>query len=182
MGLSANGISCAEDRVEAVTSAREPQNASETRGCLGLANYCGRLIPDLATISEPLSLTSDKGGHTIRIWKRTKRGIRGIEEAPIKFRAETLGYFYKDAATQIIADTSPIRMGSVLTQMNKDGQRIISYASQSLKSTETRYSKTEKEALAIIWACEKFHPYIYSVPFELVTGHKPLEVIYGPEI
>ena len=54
MVLSANGISCAADKVEAVTSAREPQSASETRCFLGLVNYCGRFIPDLATISEPL--------------------------------------------------------------------------------------------------------------------------------
>ena len=64
--------------------------------------------------------------------------------------------------------------------MSKDGPRIISYASRSLTSTETRYSQTEKEALALIWACEKFYPYIYGIPFELITDHKPLEVIYGP--
>ena len=46
MVLSANGISCAAGKVEAVTSAREPQNTSETRSFLGLANYCGRFIPD----------------------------------------------------------------------------------------------------------------------------------------
>ena len=93
--------------------------------------------------------------------------------------SETLGYFHKDAPTQIIADTSPVGLGVVLTQMSEDGPRIISYASQSLTSTETRYSQTEKEALALIWACEKFHPYIYGIPFELITDHKPLEVIYG---
>ena len=54
MVLSANGISCAADKVEAVTSTREPQNASETHSFLGLINYCGWFIPDLATISEPL--------------------------------------------------------------------------------------------------------------------------------
>ena len=34
--------------------------------------------------------------------------------------------------------------------------------------------------MGLMWACEKFHPYVYGVPFKLVTDHKPLEVIYGP--
>ena len=93
--------------------------------------------------------------------------------------AETLGYFNKNAPTQVIADASPEGLGAVLTQLHKDGPRIISYASRSLTETERRYSQTENEALALIWTCEKFHPYIYGTPFELVTDHKPLEVIYG---
>ena len=34
--------------------------------------------------------------------------------------------------------------------------------------------------MGLMWACEKFHPYVYGVPFKLVTDHKPPEVIYGP--
>ena len=47
MVLSANGISCAADTVEAVTNAREPLSVSETCSFLGLVNYCGQFIPDL---------------------------------------------------------------------------------------------------------------------------------------
>ncbi len=54
MVLSGNGIRCAAEKVEAVTSVWEPQNATETCNFLGLVNYCGWFIPDLATISEPL--------------------------------------------------------------------------------------------------------------------------------
>ena len=89
--------------------------------------------------------------------------------------AKTLGYFDKDAPTQVVADASPVGLGAVLTQVQKDGPRV------SLTETERRYSQTEKEALALIWACEKFHPYIYGTLFELVTDQKPLEVIYGPK-
>ena len=96
--------------------------------------------------------------------------------------AETLGYFEKDAPTQVVADASLVGLGAVLTQLHKDGPRIISYAGRSLTETEQRYSQTEyKEALVLIWAFEKFHPYIYGTPFELVTDHKPLQVIYGPK-
>ena len=38
-----------EEKVKAVKEAREPRTVSETRSFLGLVNYCGRFIPDLAT-------------------------------------------------------------------------------------------------------------------------------------
>ena len=44
---------------------------------------------------------------------------------------------------------------------------------------ERRYSQTEKEALGLVWACERFHVYLYGIQFELLTDHKPLEVIYS---
>ena len=72
----------------------------------------------------------------------------------------TLSYFDKDAPTQVVAVASPVGLGAVLTQTHKDGPRVISYASRSLTETEKRYSQTEKEALALVWACEKFHQYV----------------------
>ena len=66
-----------------------------------------------------------------------------------------------------------------MTQTQKDGQRVIGYASRSLSETDRRYSQTEKEALALVWACEKFHTYVYGISFALITDHKPLEVIQG---
>ena len=32
----------------------------------------------------------------------------------------------------------------------------------------------------VVWACERFHPYIYGTKFELLTDHKRLEAIYNP--
>ena len=55
---------------------------------------------------------------------------------------------------------------------------MISYASRNLTDVERRYSQTEKEALALVWACERFNLYVYGRDFELETDHKPLERIY----
>ena len=46
-----------------------------------------------------------------------------------------------------------------------------------MNNTETNYSTTEKEALAIIWAIEKYKPYLYGNKFLLITDHKPLTFI-----
>ena len=56
---------------------------------------------------------------------------------------------------------------------------MVYYASRSLSEVERRYSQTEKEALALVWACERFHVFLGGTDFSLVTDHKPLEVIYG---
>ena len=45
--MSANGVSCAADKVKAITTARDPQNLPKTHTFLGLVNYCGPFIPDL---------------------------------------------------------------------------------------------------------------------------------------
>ena len=42
-----------------------------------------------------------------------------------------------------------------------------------------RYSQTEEEALALVWACERFSMYVSGQSFELETDHKPLERIYS---
>lgn len=55
---------------------------------------------------------------------------------------------------------------------------VIAYASRSLSAVERRYSQTEREALVLVWACEKFHSYVYGVEFDLVSDDKPLEIIY----
>ena len=177
MVLSGNGISCTEEKVKAVKEAREPRTVSETRSFLGLVNYCGRFIPDLATVSEPLRRLA-KSGTPFVFGGEQKKAFQELKEWLAC--AETLGYFDKDAPTEVIADASPVGLGAVLTQKQNNGPRVICYASSSLTDTERRHSQTEKEALALVWACEKFHPHVYGVPFDLVTDHMPLEVIYGP--
>ena len=55
----------------------------------------------------------------------------------------------------------------------KGENSVISYASKGLSDVERRYSQTEKEALGIVWVCERFHVYLYGVDFERWTDHKP---------
>ena len=89
----------------------------------------------------------------------------------------------KNKQTFVIVDASSVGISAVLSQKAKNGdtnsQQIIAYASRALSDTEKRYSQTEKEALAIVWAVEHFHLFIYESEFTQGTDHKPLEIIYG---
>ena len=80
--------------------------------------------------------------------------------------------------TRIVVDASPVGLGAVLTQ-KKEGEWRVIYASCSLMDVERCYSQMEKEAFALVWACERFNIYIFGQQFELETDHKPLECIYS---
>ena len=174
--LSGKGVDLHEDKVKAIVEARTPQNASEVKSFLGLVNFCAKFIPDLATVNEPLRKLTKKGV-PFEWGDDQQKSFDLLKDHMTK--ADTLGYFDKNAPTQIIADASPVGLGAVLVQKQGQEFRVISYASRSLDDTERRYSQTEKEALAIVWAFERFHVYLYGIQVELLTDHKPLECIYS---
>ena len=54
---------------------------------------------------------------------------------------------------------------------------MIAYVSRSLTRVERRYSQTEREALAIVWAVERLNTYLYGSSLTLYTDCKPIELI-----
>ena len=44
---------------------------------------------------------------------------------------------------------------------------------------DRRYSQTEREALAIVCGCERFHLYLYGELFVIHSDHKPLQYLFN---
>ena len=55
--------------------------------------------------------------------------------------------------------------------------RPIAYALKSLTTTQQANAQIEKEALALLFRCEKFHHCLYGRNFLAETDHKPQEII-----
>ena len=143
---------------------------------MGLVQYSAKFMPDLASIAKPIQEMTRKGV-TFKWGAEQQRSFQELKK--LITQAETLAYYKVGCRTRIVADASPVGLGAVLTQQQGGVWRAISYASRSLSDVECRYSQTEKEALALVWACERFSMYVTGETFELETDHKPLERIHS---
>jgi len=65
-------------------------------------------------------------------------------------------------------------LGEALLQENKP----VTFASKALTDVETRYANIEREPLAVVYGCEKFHTYLFGHSFTVNTDHQPLESIH----
>ena len=59
-----------------------------------------------------------------------------------------------------MCDANDYAMGAVLGQRTEKIFRAIYYASKTFNEAQENYSTTEKEMLAMVFAYEKFRPYI----------------------
>ena len=90
--------------------------------------------------------------------------------------APVLAYFNPNQPVKLSVDASSKGLGAVLLQ----NDHPITYTSRALGLTDTQqqYAQIDKEMLAVVFGCTKFHDYIYGVPnIEVESDHKPLEAI-----
>ncbi|XP_036340795.1 uncharacterized protein K02A2.6-like [Rhagoletis pomonella] len=176
--LSEEGIAPDPDKIETIRDFRPPQSKEEVRSFLGLVTYVGKFLPDLADTTEPLRKLLKLNQKFV--WDKSQQESfdklkEGLSNVP------NLAYFNAKKRTRLIADASPVALGAVLVQFDDQNEpHIISFASKSLSDTEKKYSQTEKDSLALVWAVERYHYYLMGLQFELVTDHKPLETIFKP--
>ena len=176
--FSATGTRPDPKHIQDLQRAQVPTNVHEVRSFLGMTNYNFKYIPDYATITAPLRELTKKNAH----FQWTAEHQQAFEKLKsVLTSVPVMAYFDTTKETVITVDASPVGISAILAQKEhaSDDCRIAAYASRALSPVEKRYSQTEKEALSIVWAVEHFHLFIYGKPFQLVTDHKPLEVIYG---
>ena len=161
-----DGVSPDPEKVAALHSAAPPKNANEVRSLLGLASYCSRFISNMATITDPVRRLTHKD--TKWQWGETE------EQALQKLKDAVMAYFDLELDTEIEVDASPVGLAGILTQ----GGKVIAYGSKFLTDVETRYSQTEREVLALVWACDHFDLYVRGNKFKIVTDHKALTYIW----
>ena len=169
---TANGLKPGPGKIEAIVNMPAPVDAAGVRRLLGMIQYLEKFMPNLSQLTSPLR----KLTHTDVEWSWGEEQEKAFERIKqVAASAPLLKYYSVDDEVTLQCDASQNGLGAALLQHGQP----VAYASRALLSAETRYAQIEKELLAILFACEKFHLYIYARNnVSIQSDHKALENIF----
>ena len=181
--LTADGIKPSDDKLKAVRDFPEPTSVRQVREFCGLTNYFRQHIKNFSMLAGLLTRLTRKDSEWTAgpLPAPAKAAFLRLKEQlctapmlayPIRERPYLLAV---DAATG--TDETPGGMGAILSQIDpRDGlERVVSYASRSLKDFEKNYTPFLLEKAAAVWGIDHFHHYLYGRIFSLLTDHRPVE-------
>ena len=160
--ISAEGLHTEESKVQAIVSAPEPQNVGQLRAFIGMVNYYGKFLPDLATVLSPLYQLLQKSVH----WTWGKKQREACWRVKEQLRSgKVLTHFSEQLPLILACDTSPYGLGAVLSHRMPNGEEkpYFTYVVQSLFTLRQR---------AIIFGVKRYHQYLHGRRFEIKTDHK----------
>src|SRR5690606_11804160 len=169
--VSAAGISPDPDKLAAVQKFPTPTSAKELQSFLGLCSYFRRFVRNFS--SRVSSLRQLLSQDTPFIWTEQHEAEFGDMKSALS-SPPVLAHFSPDQVSVLHTDASSFGLGAVLLQRESSSERPVAFASRSLSVAEKNYSTTERECLAIVWAVQKFRPYLYGRHFIVVTDHHSL--------
>jgi len=174
--LSKDGISLDENKLTAIANMKAPHDKKSLERFLGLINYVSKFIPNVSDKTAPLRAILKK--HADFQWSHEQQTAFDNLKSVLMQRP-ILQFFDPKKPIVISVDSSKDGIGAVLLQ----NSHPIAYASKALNDTEKLYAQIEKEFLAVLYGCEKFHQYIYgSQSVQVETDHKPLISIFKKSI
>lgn len=169
--IDRDGLHVDPDKVKAILDFPQPRTVRQVRRFLGLASWYRRFVPHFASASAPLSDLLKKN----KKWSWTddqEKAFRELKDVLVSAPVLTCPDFSRPFILQ--TDSSSIGLGAILSQVFEDGEKPIAYASRSLTKNERNFSVTEQECLAVLWAVEKFRPYLEGMEFTVITDHHSL--------
>lgn len=175
--VDSKGIQPDPSKVESIRNMPRPNTVSELRSFLGAINYYGKFINSMRDIRHPLdNLLKNEAK-----WEWTNECEAAFQKFKKLLQSDLLLTHYDSKLPiYVAADASIVGIGAQIFHEMPDGTRkAIYHVSRALTSAEQKYSQIEKEALALVYGCTKFHRMIYGRNFTLQTDHKPLLSIFG---
>ncbi|XP_046671135.1 uncharacterized protein LOC124361140 [Homalodisca vitripennis] len=169
--VSGEGLRVDPEKVKAIVDIPIPRNQKEVRQFTGMASWYRRFIPNFASRMTPLTSLL-KRRNQFEWTPEAEMAFQDVKSCLISAPILSCPDFSKPFT--ISCDASGVGIGAVLSQDSEQGESVVAYASRTLTRQEQNFSATERECLAVIFAVEKFRPYVEGTRFTVVTDHYSL--------
>jgi len=172
--VSREGISVNPEYISAVRNFPVPINAKAVQRFIGKCQYYHRFVPNFSKMCAPL-YKATRANITFDWNKECQRAFEELRDALTS--CQVLAHPDYSRPFIIDCDGSQDGLGATLIQDQGKGERPIAYISRTLGDYEKKWTATEIEAAAVMWALERFRPYIYGIRVLVRTDHSPLEYL-----
>ncbi|GFW40140.1 retrovirus-related Pol polyprotein from transposon 297 [Trichonephila clavipes] len=145
-----------KERIKAIQNLQAPTTKKQLRSALGLWNFYRQYIPNFAKIVLPLTeLTKKKVPNEIPWSKEAENAFQELKTALCRITELQVADIEKPY--YLHTDAYQTAVGCCLGQLDgEDNIHPIAFGSQKLNPSQQKWSTTEREAYAIIWALERF--------------------------
>ncbi|TMS36582.1 hypothetical protein L596_003715 [Steinernema carpocapsae] len=181
--VSAEGISTSPEKVEAMLKMPAPKNLKEVKSFLGMVQYYGKFIPQLASIAVPLNTLRRKDAEFV-CSKAQETAFCAIQRKLSEMK--TLAHYDPTETVVLATDASDYGLGAVVYHRYADHtELIIAYASRTQTKAEKNYPQIEKKVQENIeirkrrWTLQATEPRNVFKQQETSDGTHDLDILGG---
>ncbi|WCJ21104.1 Transposon Tf2-6 polyprotein [Euphorbia peplus] len=174
--ISNVGIEVDRAKTSVIENLPHPTTVKGVRYFLEHAGFYRRFIKDFSIIAKPLTNLLAKdcvfefSDECVDAFNTLKSAL---VSAPIITKPDW------DLPFEIMCDASDLAVGCVLGQRKDKKLLVIYYASHTLSGAQLNYTTTEKEMLAVVFACDKFRSYLLGLKIIIYIDHAALRYLFA---
>nr|GEW39169.1 reverse transcriptase domain-containing protein [Tanacetum cinerariifolium] len=176
--ISKNELNIDRAKVDVIAKLPHPTTVKGVRSFLGHAGFYRRFIQDFSNITRPMTHLLDK--ETPFVF--SKDCIDAFDTLKKKL-TEALILVVPDwnLPFELMCDASDFAIGAVLGQRKTKHFQPIHYASKTMTEAQIHYTMTEKEILTVVYAFEKFRPYLVLSKSIVYTDHSAVKYLLSKQ-
>ncbi|GJU76334.1 reverse transcriptase domain-containing protein [Tanacetum coccineum] len=176
--ISKSGIEADRAKFDVIAKIPYPTTVKGVRSFLGHAGFYRRFIQDFSKIARPMTHLLKKDAPFMfskdcnNAFKTLKKKLT---EAPILVVPDW------NLPFELMCDASDFAIGAVLGHRKTKHFQPIHYASKTMTEAQIHYTMTGKEILAVVYAFEKFRPYLVLYKSIVYTDHSALKYLLSKQ-
>lgn len=172
--ISTSGVTKDPSKIAAIIDWPSLSNVHALRGVLGLIGYYRKFVCHFGLLAKPLTKLLRKDNF---LWSTEADKALSTLKCALS-TTQVLAVLDFTKSFTIECDASNVSIGAVLSQDNHP----IEFLSKPIAPKHQTLLVYDKEMLAVVFAVQKWHPYLICHHFKILTDHQTLKYFMDQRI